>query len=179
MADDQRVPPDLARPPRRPLELAAYVVRSREGPCFACAILDERPDYPAHVAWQDDEPFVFLARWPTLVGHTLVAPKRHVESLTEDLDEAAYLRLQSVVYLAARAVAATVPTERVYVLSLGSQQGNAHVHWHVAPLPPDVPYEEQQFHALMAENGVLDVSDDEQAALAAAIGVSIAAVADA
>lgn len=40
------------------------------------------------------------------------------------------------VYRVARAVEQVVPSERTYVLSLGSQQGNAHVHWHIAPLPP-------------------------------------------
>jgi histidine triad (HIT) family protein len=54
-------------------------------------------------------------------------------------------------------------------VSLGSHQGNAHVHWHVAPLPPDVPYERQQFHAVMAENGILEVTPEQQAALAARI----------
>jgi histidine triad (HIT) family protein/ATP adenylyltransferase len=54
----------------------------------------------------------------------------------------------------------------MYSLSLGSRQGNAHLHWHLAPLPPGVPYEQQQFHALMAENGVLAVGDVDQAALA-------------
>ena len=63
-------------------------------------------------------------------------------------------------------MAATVPTERMYSLSLGSQQGNAHVHWHLAALPPGVPYQQQQFHALMAENGVLPIDDATQAALA-------------
>ena len=29
-------------------------------------------------------------------------------------------------------------------------RANAHVHWHVAPLPPGVPYEQQQFRAVMA-----------------------------
>jgi len=57
----------------------------------------------------------------------------------------------------------------MYSLSLGSQQGNSHVHWHIAPLPPGVPYDQQQFYALMSENGVLDVDDSAQAALAAAI----------
>jgi diadenosine tetraphosphate (Ap4A) HIT family hydrolase len=65
-----------------------------------------------------------------------------------------------------RAVAATVPTERMYSLSLGSQQGNAHLHWHVVPLPPGVPYERQQFQAVMTVNGVLTVDDAAQAALA-------------
>ena len=64
-------------------------------------------------------------------------------------------------------MAATVPTERIYILSLGSQQGNAHVHWHVAALPPGVPYEEQQFRALMTETkGVLAMTSHEQTAFA-------------
>jgi hypothetical protein len=53
-------------------------------------------------------------------------------------------------------------------MSLGSHQGNAHVHWHVAPLPPGVPYEQQQFAALMFETtgGYLELSDKEQEDLA-------------
>jgi len=57
----------------------------------------------------------------------------------------------------------------MYLLSLGSQQGNAHLHWHIAPLPPGVPYHQQQFYALMIENGVLNVDDASQAALAKSI----------
>ena len=41
----------------------------------------------------------------------------------------------------AGAVSEVVPTGRVYSLSLGSRQGNAHLHWHVAPLPAGVPYD--------------------------------------
>jgi hypothetical protein len=59
-----------------------------------------------------------------------------------------------------------VPTERLYVLSLGSHDGNAHVHWHVAPLPPGVPYREQQYAALMHENGYLDISGAELSTIA-------------
>jgi hypothetical protein len=46
---------------------------------------------------------------------------------------------------------------------------NRHVHWHLAPLPPGVPFEEQQLAALDWSRGVLDLSDDEQRALAGAI----------
>lgn len=57
--------------------------------------------------------------------------------------------------------------ERLYILSLGSQQANSHVHWHVAPLPPGVPLEAQQFVALdVTRAGVLRLSDDEMAHLA-------------
>ena len=87
----------------------------------------------------------------------------------DDLEDAEFLALQHVVHKVAKAVAAVVPTERMYCMSLGSKEGNAHVHWHIAPLPPGVPYDQQQYHALMAENGVLDVDDGAQAALAQSI----------
>ncbi len=54
-----------------------------------------------------------------------------------------------------------VKPERVYILSLGSQQGNKHVHWHIAPLPPGVPFEEQQLEALSMKDGFLQLSDEE------------------
>ncbi|MFI1920099.1 hypothetical protein [Nocardia sp. NPDC020380] len=57
-------------------------------------------------------------------------------------------------------------THSTYLLSLGSQQGNSHVHWHISPLPPGVPNHEQQFHALMAENGVLPWTPEQAGALA-------------
>lgn len=66
-----------------------------------------------------------------------------------------------------------MPTERVYVASLGSQQGNAHAHWHVAPLPPGVAFEQQQFEALRLESGVAGLSDAEMASLARRIGEAV------
>ena len=64
--------------------------------------------------------------------------------------------------------------ERVYILSLGSQTGNRHIHWHVAPLPPGVPFEQQQFAALDAERaGVLAMDDPELAELARRIAQAI------
>jgi histidine triad (HIT) family protein/ATP adenylyltransferase len=53
---------------------------------------------------------------------------------------------------------------------IASDQGNAHVHWHLAPLPPGVPYEQQQYAALMAENGVIELSAEEESTIAARIG---------
>jgi diadenosine tetraphosphate (Ap4A) HIT family hydrolase len=125
--------------------------------------------YRHHAVYEDAETIVFLNRFPTLLGHCLAAPRRHAEDWVHDLDEAEFLALQAVVRRVARAVAAVVPTERMYSLSLGSLQGNAHLHWHIAPLPPGVPYDQQQYHALMTENGLLDVDDSAQAALAEAI----------
>jgi histidine triad (HIT) family protein len=59
------------------------------------------------------------------------------------------------------------------VLSLGSQQGNAHLHWHIAGLPAGTPYREQQYHALMTENGVLPVTAEEAAAMGARLRAAL------
>jgi diadenosine tetraphosphate (Ap4A) HIT family hydrolase len=160
---------ELAPSGKRAFDFESYAKRVREGPCFVCAMVEGDPDYAHHLIYEDADTVAFLTRYPTLRGYCLVAPKRHVEGLVDDLDVEEYVRLQRVVYRIATAVSAAVPTERVYVLSLGSRQGNAHVHWHVAPLPPGVPYVEQQFHAVMAENGVLDMTPAEQVAVATAI----------
>ena len=77
-----------------------------------------------------------------------------------------YLTLQRGVYQVAEGVRRSVGSERIYILSLGSQQGNRHVHWHIAPLPYGVPFKQQQLDALMVKNGVMDIPDSEMAELA-------------
>ena len=152
-------------PDRVPMDIAAYHRRVRSGPCFVCAIVAGDPDRPHEVVYDDGEHIAFLSNYPTLYGYTLVCPRRHVEHVVRDLTPDEYLRLQAVVYRVARAVEAAVPSERTYLLSLGSQQGNTHIHWHVVPLPPGTPYEQQQLHALMAENGVIPWSPADAADL--------------
>ncbi|MBG0566148.1 HIT family protein [Actinoplanes aureus] len=154
------------QPARIAFDFEQYGRRVREGPCFVCAFLDGHEDYQHHKLYEDGDTIAFLTRHPVQLGYCLVAPKRHVESWIHDMEELEFLRFQGAVRKVALAVAATVPTERMYSLSLGSQQGNAHLHWHLAALPPGVPYHQQQFHALMAENGVLPVDDATQKALA-------------
>jgi diadenosine tetraphosphate (Ap4A) HIT family hydrolase len=108
---------------------------------------------------------------PTQYGYTLVAPKEHKEQVASDFTVEEYLDLQRVVHRVVEAVREEVGAERMYVLSLGSNQGNAHVHWHVVPLPPGTPYEEQQFSAVRLETaGALRIPDEEKAALATRIG---------
>ncbi len=142
--------------------------------CFICEMLAGNPDYAHHVAYRDDATVVFLNRFPSLVGHVLVAPIEHREQVVHDFELDEYLRLQRVVHATGMALTQLVPTERLYILSLGSQQGNRHVHWHVAPLPPGTPYEEQQFGAFAVDRGYLDVSDSDLADLTGALGRDVA-----
>jgi histidine triad (HIT) family protein/ATP adenylyltransferase len=160
---------------QQPLDLEAYVKRSRNGPCFVCAFLAGNPDYPHATVFEDADHVAFLDRWPTVPGKVLVAPKAHFEHVVRDLDEAAYGRLMLFVREVALAVEAVCGSERTYLYSLGSQQGNAHLHWHIAALPPGVPYPEQQFHALMTENGVLTLSPELAASMAARLREAVVA----
>ena len=144
---------------RRSIDAAAYERRSREGPCFVCETLAGNPDYPGDLVWADRDAVAFLARYNTLLGHTLVAPRTHREQVTGDFEIEEYLSLQRLVYQVGEAVRRELPSERLYIMSLGSQSGNRHVHWHVAPLPPGVPYEEQQFGAFSWDRGVLALPD--------------------
>ena len=131
-------------------ELAELVRRSQAGRCFLCAIA--RGDDVRHeVVYEDELAIAFLNRFPTQLGYTLVAPKEHREHVTADFPADEYVALQRVVHRLGEALRRVVPTERLYVLSLGRQHGNRHVHWHVVPLPPGVPYAEQQLAALDLE----------------------------
>ncbi len=151
------------------VDINSYIERVTSGPCFICEILAGNPDYRHHVIYEDETAIVFLNKFPVLYGYTLVAPRKHCEHVTGDFTREEYLALQVLIYRVSEALSQVVPTERMYILSLGSQQANSHVHWHIAPLPPGVPLEEQQFDALRMEKGILTLSEEEMAALAARI----------
>ncbi len=154
---------------RTPFDVGAYVerVRANADPdrCFICAIARGEREEP-FVVLRDEICIGFLAKDPTLLGCCLVAPVDHRTGVVDDFTESEYVALQQRVYRIGWAVSQVVPRERLYILSLGSKQATAHVHWHVAPLPAGVAYEQQQYAALMHENGYLQIPDDEQRRLA-------------
>jgi diadenosine tetraphosphate (Ap4A) HIT family hydrolase len=137
--------------------------------CFVCDVVAGRDGGQHEIVLRTPTVIAFLDRNPVLLGHTLVAPVEHREHAVADFSIEAYLALQTSIHRVGCALQRVVPTERLYVLSLGSQQANRHVHWHVAPLPPGVPYERQQLVAMGWENGVLGTTGESQRALAQAI----------
>ena len=157
---------------RRPVDFNA-IREELAGTCFICELVRGNPEFEHLVVYEDELAIAFLNKYPALYGYVLVAPKEHREQVTGDFSNAEYLRLQEVVHRVGEAVRHAVPTERLYLLSLGSQQGNRHVHWHVAPLPPGVPFEQQQFAALDTSL-CLDLSEQEAAELAERIRRAIA-----
>jgi len=159
---------------RIPVDLAAYEQRVRSGGCFVCAFLRGDPGSEHEWLYDDGAHVAFLGRYPTLRAYALVVPRPHVTDVVRDLTPGEYLALQAAVHKVGQAINQIVVTERTYVLSLGNMHGNAHVHWHVAPLPPGVPYHQQQYNALMAENGIISQSPEKVAQLGAAIRGALA-----
>lgn len=150
---------------RKSFDLDSYIERIQNSPCFICEMISGRLN-GNHIIHQDNTCIIFLNKYPVLYGYVLVAPIEHKEQVTGSFTVGDYLALQRMVYRTAEAVRKSVPAERIYILSLGSQQGNSHVHWHIVPLPYGVPFKEQQLEALQIAKGILDISDDEMENLA-------------
>ncbi len=138
--------------------------------CFICRMVAGDIRLPEYVIHEDEHALVFLDGYPRAYGYTLVALKEHREQVTGDFTMEEYVGLQRLVYLVSEAVREEVGAERMYIFTFGSNEGNSHVHWHVVPLPPGVPYEEQQGAWASWSKGVLDIPKQEMASLAARIG---------
>jgi ATP adenylyltransferase len=146
----------------------------RAGLCFVCRMLDGDILFPENVIYEDDQGLVFLDGYPRAYGYTLIAPKEHCEQVTGDFTMEKDLGLQRLVYRVTEAVRQEVGAERMYILTFGSNQGDAHVHWHLVPLPPGVPYEDRQGNRTSWGRGVLEMPRQVMAALANRIGGRLA-----
>lgn len=150
------------------VDLAAYASelqsRSARGECFICDLVaDPRRD---PVVFEDELAIAFLPRKLTMPGRVLLAPRRHLTEVVDDFSEGDHMELQRRVHRVGRAVSTAFDTERLYVFSFGARHGIAHVHWHIAALPPGVPFMDQQFNSVMLENGHLDLSELERESIA-------------
>jgi diadenosine tetraphosphate (Ap4A) HIT family hydrolase len=139
--------------------------------CFVCRIVAGNPLTPnPHIVYEDEQVIAFFNQFPTQEGYTLVCPKRHVERFESDLTDEEWLHLQSVVRRVARAISETTSAIRMYVVSLGSPERNAHLHIHVCPCPPGTPFDQQQIAAMQFKNGrYLEISGERLTELADAI----------
>jgi len=74
---------------RVPFDSADYDRRTREGPCFICAIAAGEPEYRGVTTMihESSDVLVFLNRYPTLRGYTLVCPRQHVEHVVGETTE--------------------------------------------------------------------------------------------
>ena len=158
------------------VDLAAYVDELRErnerGECFICDLV-QHGHQQGHIVFEDEVAVAFLPRRLTMPGRVLLAPRQHRTEVVDDFTEAEYISLQRRVHRVGRAVTTAFETERLYIFSFGARDGVAHVHWHIAALPPGVPLMEQQHNAVMMEKGHLDLSASDMEIIAEKIRAAL------
>jgi hypothetical protein len=71
---------------RIPLDIERYLEASRAR-CFICALRDGEPGFDHHVIVDSPEAIAFLAKYPAVYGHVLVAPREHREAVIADFTE--------------------------------------------------------------------------------------------
>ena len=84
-------------------------------------------DIPCHKVYEDDTTFAFLDISPITPGHTLVIPKKQVETLW-DLDEDTYRDVMATAKKIAVRMKQQLQVEYVGVQVIGVDVPHAHVH---------------------------------------------------
>ncbi|HEV2876293.1 MAG TPA: HIT family protein, partial [Nitrososphaeraceae archaeon] len=102
-------------------------------PCLFCSIIKNK--LPAIKLYEDDNYIALMDKYPLNLGHALVVPKLHHESLLS-MDPQEVGNLYSVVHLISKAITSAVNADG---FSIGQNNGRAanqiipHVHVHIVP----------------------------------------------
>ena len=136
--------------------------------CFICNIVNGGDKRDEHVIIDENEHFIaFLNNYPTEAGHSLVCPKKHIRHIFKDLDDSQYIEFLKYAKKIGSAIQDALSPDRMYLVSVGSNELNDHVHFHLFPLPVNTPFDEQQFAALdHNKKPILNFSREEKEELA-------------
>ncbi|KPV62871.1 MAG: purine nucleoside phosphoramidase [Candidatus Bathyarchaeota archaeon BA2] len=103
------------------------------GSCNFCKIVSG--ENPASIVYEDDNVLAFMDLHPANVGHTLVIPKEHWETIY-DISEKVLSNLFAVVKRISVAVKKAVGAEGVSILQFnGRVAGQSVMHFHVHVIP--------------------------------------------
>jgi histidine triad (HIT) family protein len=101
--------------------------------CLFCKIVNK--EIPASIVFEDDKVLAFLDINPVSIGHTLVVPKEHSESI-EDISTSALCDTMSALPTIAKGVVSGVGVKAYNLGSnVGKEAGQAimHTHFHIIP----------------------------------------------
>lgn len=115
-------------------------------------------EIPCHKIAETEDYLAFLDVRPLKQGHTLAIPKKEIDYIF-DIEDAQLGGLMVFAKGVAKAIKATVPCKRIGVAVIGLEVPHAHVHLVPIDSISDITF----------GHGFLNVSQEELAALAAAI----------
>lgn len=104
-----------------------------ENQCLFCKI--SKGEIPSQKVYEDDSTFAFLDINPRNPGHTLVIPKKHVETIldADDATLSAVIRTVRKIAVAAKNAAKADGVSIVQSNGRAAGQVVAHMHFHVIP----------------------------------------------
>jgi histidine triad (HIT) family protein len=82
---------------------------------------------PCHKIAESDNCFAFLDIYPLAEGHTLVIPKKEIDSFF-DLDDVLYSELTLFAKSVAEAIKQVIPCRKVGMAVIGLEVAHAHIH---------------------------------------------------
>jgi len=99
--------------------------------CFIC----NRKIPKEEIIFEDERFIVFLDMFPPTKEYSILAPKKHVEDITE-LSEQEYLNLQKVLYKVSVAIKSAFNPKRICLMNSGGLL--THFHFHLIPMYEEV-----------------------------------------
>lgn len=101
--------------------------------CIFCKIINK--EIPAQIIFENNNYLAFLDIQPNTLGHTLVIPKKHVDSFLKQSDEGAADHMKVVHSIATQLHGILGSSGFNVAINNGQAAGQIieHVHWHIIP----------------------------------------------
>lgn len=93
--------------------------------CIFCKIVNG--EIPCEKIWEDEKFLVFLDAFPTVLGHTLVIPKKHLASYLFDMDEKDYIEMLLIAKKIAKAIDKALNLVKTGMIVEGLEVNHVHI----------------------------------------------------
>ncbi len=120
--------------------------------CFICDCKISKEE----IVFENEHFIVFLDMFPPTKGYTILAPKKHVEDITE-LSEEEYLNLQRLLYRISIAIKNAFNPQRICLVNSGGLL--THFHFHLIPMYEEV---HNNFIDIILKKNVLKLSKKDK-----------------
>ncbi len=128
--------------------------------CAFCNIINKNED--AHIVYEDDISLAFLDIRPIFYGHTLIVPKKHIETIYDLEDSISKKFISNIKYVGKAVEIATKSEGTLIIVNNVVSQSVPHLHMHIIPrkfgdglrgfMWPRKLYESEEHISLVLEN---------------------------
>ena len=127
--------------------------------CFICKHEINNED----IIFENDKFIAFLDLYPPTKGYTILAPKKHIEDITE-LSEQEYIEFQKILFRISQAIKKAFNPKRICLLNSGGLL--SHWHFHIIPMYKEVY---NNFIDVILKKSILELSKEERRKIASEI----------